>query len=103
MALLEVKNVSSGYGTRTVLENLFFEIVSGESVLLVGSNGSGKSTLLRTIYGLADLTPSLGGTGRIFFSGEETTRLKPFQLLSKGLLFIPQTNKGFDNLTVEEN
>jgi len=103
MTLLELRNVTSGYGTRTVLEDVTFVIDPGEIILLVGPNGSGKSTLLRTIYGLTDLHQSPERMGRIYFDGEEITRFKPSQLLNRGLLFIPQTNKTFDNLTVNEN
>jgi branched-chain amino acid transport system ATP-binding protein len=103
MSLLEVKKVSSGYGSRCVLKNLSIEIGEGDIVALVGSNGSGKSTLLKTIYGLADLIPSSSQNGHINFRGEEISHFRPFELLNRGLLFIQQHNKGFDNLTVDEN
>jgi len=103
MPLLKIKNVCSGYGTRRVLEDVNVEVSAGEIILLAGPNGSGKSTLLRTIYGLTDLMPSSAGTGRIFFAGEEISQCKPFQLSNRGIVFIPQSNKTFDSLTVKEN
>lgn len=52
MALLEVKNLNSGYGDIQVLRDVSMEINEGEIVALLGSNGAGKTTLFRTIIGL---------------------------------------------------
>lgn len=51
-ALLEVKNLSVGYGTRCVIKNASFSICQGEIVGIIGCNGAGKSTILKTIRGL---------------------------------------------------
>ena len=52
MAILTVKNLSVGYDRRSVLENIDFEISSGDYFCIVGENGSGKTTLMKTILGL---------------------------------------------------
>ena len=52
MALLTCENLSLGYEGHTIVENLNFEINSGDYVCIVGENGSGKSTLMKTILGL---------------------------------------------------
>jgi ABC-type Mn2+/Zn2+ transport system ATPase subunit len=49
--LLRFENVTLGYGSRRVLENVSFTLSSGDYVAIVGSNGSGKTTLLRTLLG----------------------------------------------------
>ena len=49
---VEIKDISSAYGTRTVLEHFDLEIATGEFVAIVGRSGCGKSTLLRLIVGL---------------------------------------------------
>ena len=67
MSLLEVKNISAGYGDLKVLFNVSMEVDSGEVVSLVGSNGAGKTTLLRIICGLSPVTSGsikYNGTGR---------------------------------------
>lgn len=50
--LLAVKNLSSYYGDKQVLNNISFEIKQGDIVAIYGSNGSGKSTLIKIILGL---------------------------------------------------
>jgi len=96
--MLEVKNISSGYGKRQVLYNVSLNVNKGEVVLLTGGNGSGKSTLLKCIYNLLPCW-----SGEIFFEGEKINSLKSSELLHKGVVYIPQKDFCFENLTVEEN
>lgn len=108
MALLEVKNINAGYGKKQVLSDVSFEVERGDIVLLIGSNGSGKSTLLKAIYGLLPLWKraqenSTCENGSIHFNGEDISDLSASRLLKKGLLYIPQQNNLFADLTVKEN
>ena len=60
--LLELENVSSGYGGTPVLRGVTLEVARGEAVALIGANGAGKSTLLKTIMGMVRLTaPATSG------------------------------------------
>ena len=52
MALLEVENVSAGYGEIQVLHGISFSVQDCEMVSIVGSNGAGKTTTLKTVSGL---------------------------------------------------
>ena len=52
MAQLECKNLTLGYGTKTVIENLSFSVNKGDYLCIVGENGSGKTTLMKTILHL---------------------------------------------------
>lgn len=97
--MLQVKNISTGYGKKQVLFDISFEVKPGEIVLLAGSNGSGKSTLLKAIYGLLPQW----NNGEIIFNGENITGKPTAELLKKGLLYIPQKNNLFEDLTVKEN
>lgn len=99
--MLQVRNLSTGYGNKQVLFEVTIEVMAGEIVLLIGSNGSGKSTVLKAIYGL--LPRFAGGTGEIFVDGENVTRCATAQLIRKGLVYVPQKNNCFDNLSVKEN
>ena len=52
MAQLECKNLTLGYGSKTVIENLSFSVNKGDYLCIVGENGSGKTTLMKTILRL---------------------------------------------------
>ena len=102
MSILKVNNLSTGYGKKQVLFDVSLDIQEGETVLLVGSNGSGKSTLLKTIYGLIGMW---GGT--IEYSNEllqsKENRTPTHKLIQKGIMYIPQKDALFEDMTVEEN
>ena len=51
MSVLNVENVSHGFGARTILEDASFRLLKGEHVGLIGANGEGKSTFLNIITG----------------------------------------------------
>ena len=96
--MLEIKNISSGYGKKQILYDVSLQINKGEVVLLTGGNGSGKTTLLKCIYNLLPLW-----SGEIWFEGKRIDGLKPSELIKKGIVYIPQKDFCFENLTVEEN
>jgi len=99
MTILKVENLSTGYGKKQVLYNVSFEVNKGDIVLVAGSNGSGKSTLLKAIYGMLPQWED----GKVTFDGEDITGNPTASLLKKGLLYIPQKNNLFEDLTVKEN
>jgi len=96
--LLELKKITAGYGRQTVLYNIGLHVAPGEIVCLIGPNGAGKSTVLRAVAG--QITPS---AGEILFNGADLTRLGVAEKGRKGLIFIPQGENIFPNLTVFEN
>jgi branched-chain amino acid transport system ATP-binding protein len=96
--MLKVYHISAGYGKKQVLFDVSLEVKPGEVVLLTGGNGSGKSTLLKCIYNLLPCW-----SGEIFFEGEKINGLKSSDLIKKEIVFIPQKDFYFENLTVDEN
>ncbi len=98
MALLEIKNLSAGYGDFEVLKNISLEVSAGEIVALIGPNGAGKTTVLKSIVGLTRKT-----TGEIIFKEKNITVLPPHALLEEGIGFVPQGRLVFPSLTVGEN
>lgn len=87
MSLLEVKNLSSGYGGRRVLEDVSFSIGKGNLVSLLGPNGCGKTTLLKTLLGLL---PATGG--EIRFEGRPVSSYERRDL-ARRVAYVPQIHK----------
>ncbi len=96
--MLSVENVVSGYGETTVVNEVSINVAPGQIVVIIGPNGCGKSTLLKTIFGLVK-----PGSGKISLNGEDITGIKPFELVRKGMGFVPQTENVFATLSVMEN
>ena len=96
--MLSAENIFSGYGETPVVQDVSVSAASGEIVVIIGPNGCGKSTLLKTIFGL--IKPV---SGKIFFNNEDITGSKPFELVGKGMGFVPQTENVFPGLSVMEN
>jgi ABC-type branched-subunit amino acid transport system ATPase component len=96
--LLELSHVTAGYGPLTVLQDVGLCVSRGEIVCLIGPNGAGKSTALKAVAG--QIKPA---AGKVLFNGEDTTRIGVAEKGRKGLIFIPQGDNIFPNLTVLEN
>ena len=96
--MLKINNISSGYGKKQVLFDVSMTVEAGEVVLLTGGNGSGKTTLLKCIYNLLPLL-----SGNIEFENQNTIKNKPPDLIHNGIVYIPQKDFYFENLTVLEN
>ena len=52
MSLITIQNITVGYGSKILTEDLSFEVESGDYICIIGDNGSGKSTFVRTLLGL---------------------------------------------------
>jgi branched-chain amino acid transport system ATP-binding protein len=98
MALLEVKDIHTYYGHIHALKGISLNVEEGEIVTLIGANGAGKSTTLKTISG--SLHPRVGS---IRLNGETINGLKPHQIVSKGIVQVPEGRRVFARLTVIEN
>ena len=96
--LLKIENIETYYGNVAALNGVSFEVGEGQIVTLLGSNGAGKSTTLRTVSGL--INPSVG---RIFFCGEDITKMPPHEIVKRGLIHLPEGRNIFKDLTVTEN
>jgi branched-chain amino acid transport system ATP-binding protein len=96
--MLELENVTAGYGSITALHGISLRVEQGAIVTLVGANGAGKSTTLRAISGLVPVR-----AGRVLFEGKECTNQRPHQIVAAGLAHVPEGRMIFSNLTVMEN
>jgi branched-chain amino acid transport system ATP-binding protein len=99
MALLEVEDITAGYGGGPdILTGLSLQIERERSYCIIGPNGAGKSTLLRVICGL--LSPR---RGKVSFKGASLARLRTDEILRRGICFVPQDRSLFPDMTVKEN
>jgi ABC-type branched-subunit amino acid transport system ATPase component len=96
--LLRAEGLTAGYGKMAILHDVTFEVRQGEMVSVIGPNGAGKSTSFKTIVGF--LRPS---SGRVLFDGQDITGLRPDQVLTRGLAYVPQGRVVFPQMTVLEN
>ena len=97
-SLLELDDITAGYGEGAVLHGLSLSVEAGTIVGLMGRNGVGKSTLLKTIMGVLKMR-----SGRIRISGRDITGAEPFQVAAAGIGYVPQGREIFQDFTTEEN
>jgi branched-chain amino acid transport system ATP-binding protein len=97
--ILSVNITEAGYGKRIVLNDIHFDINEGELITITGGNGSGKSTLFKSIYGII----KVGEGSQIIYDNIDITNIPSYKLLPIGIMYLPQKNFTFDNMTVEEN
>ena len=96
--MLELTNVTAGYGSITALHGVTLRVEKGSIVTLVGANGAGKSTTLRAISGLVKVRE-----GSVQYAGEALTNLPPHEIVARGVAHVPEGRMIFSNLTVMEN
>jgi branched-chain amino acid transport system ATP-binding protein len=96
--MLELRQVSAGYGRLPVLFDLDLTIAEGEMVGLVGQNGAGKSTTLNTILGTVR-----SRAGDIVFGGQRITHLSPHARVDAGITLSLEGRRIFKSLTVRDN
>ena len=96
--LLRADTLTAGYGKMPILHGVTLEVRHGEMVSVIGPNGAGKSTAFKTIVGFLHPT-----SGRVVFDGQDITGLRPDQVLTRGLAYVPQGRIVFPQMTVLEN
>ncbi|USK72033.1 ABC transporter ATP-binding protein [Peribacillus asahii] len=97
-SLLSLKNVETYIDQYHILQDISFEVPTGEVTVLLGRNGAGKTTTLRTIMGLNPPTK-----GEVAFKGAIMNGLPPHDIANRGIGYVPEDQGIFGELTVEEN
>ena len=96
--MLSVNNLSVGYKGLLAIQDVSFEVKSGEVVSLIGSNGAGKTTLLKAILGL--LRPE---KGEIRLNDQVISGLPAYEVVKKKIALVPEGRRLFSRLSVRDN
>ena len=96
--LLQLANLTAGYGQARVLTGIDLDVRSGEAVAILGTNGAGKTTLANAISGMVRATD-----GSIHFDGRNVTNMPSHVRVRHGIAHCMEGRRIFSTLTVEEN
>src|SRR5262245_61571452 len=97
-AALQVEGLASGYATSEVINDVSFTLAKSEVLAIVGRNGMGKTSLLKTVLGFL---PAWRGTIRI--TGQDVTRMPPHLKRRLGVVYVPQEQALFQDLSIRYN
>lgn len=97
-ALLTLSGVHTYIGRYHILQGVDFEVLEGQTTMLLGRNGAGKTTTLRTIMGLWQAK-----SGTISLAGTRIEQLATPDIASAGVGYVPESMAVFSDLTVKEN
>jgi len=96
--MLSFNHVSVGYGQLHVLTDIHLTIEKEKIISIIGANGAGKTTLLKTTSGLIRAK-----SGTISFDGQDIHHKAPHEIVTFGIILVPEGRKLFAPLTVEDN
>jgi branched-chain amino acid transport system ATP-binding protein len=96
--MLQLENVTAGYGEAVVLNQVSFSLAAGETLALLGRNGTGKTTLINTLAGT-----TRQHAGSITLNGVALHTLASHARAAAGVGWVPQERNIFKSLTVLEN
>ncbi|MCA9899064.1 MAG: ABC transporter ATP-binding protein [Ardenticatenaceae bacterium] len=98
MALLEIRDITSGYGEVQILWGTSIALEEGKLTSLVGANGAGKTTTMRTVMG--QIKP---WAGSVWFNGQDISNLSAHAKAEMGVVLVPEGRQLFTDMSVEEN
>ncbi|MHA1971715.1 MAG: ABC transporter ATP-binding protein [Candidatus Hodarchaeales archaeon] len=98
MSLLKLENVHVYIGSFYILRGITLDIEEGKTTVLLGRNGAGKTTCMRAVLGL---NPAREGS--ITFKGEDITHAPTYEIVQKGVGYVPDSRRIIKTLTVKEN
>lgn len=98
MPVLELRGVTAGFGSNTVLHGVDLAVRPGEICGIFGLNGAGKSVTMKVIAGIVEAR-----SGSIALQGEDITHLDPEDRVGRGMAHVPQGRQVFPRLTVDQN
>jgi branched-chain amino acid transport system ATP-binding protein len=96
--VLEVDDLTVGYGRIEAVHGVSFRAERGSLVTLVGANGAGKTSILSAVAGL--IRPR---KGTVRLGGRDITRMPAHRLVAEGLVLVPEGREILGTMTVAEN
>jgi len=96
--VLSITDLEAGYAMLPVLFGVSLDVKQGEIVAVLGSNGVGKSTLINHVSGIYKVK-----AGSVRFEGSEISGVSSSEIVSRGLVQVPEGRRVFPNLSVHEN
>ncbi len=96
--MLSIRDLVTSYGNIEALRGISLDAAEGEVTCLLGPNGAGKTTTLFTIAGI--LTAK---SGAVVLNGEDMTRLRAAEVVSRGIALVPENRLVFPRMDVEDN
>jgi branched-chain amino acid transport system ATP-binding protein len=98
MPALITENITAGYGRTPIINDISLSADVGTITAIIGPNGAGKSTYAKTLVGILRAV-----TGRIVVNDLDITKMPGHLIPRNGLVYVPQNENVFTNLTVREN
>ncbi len=96
--MLEIENITVHYGKSIAIQDVSLEVDEVSVVSIIGANGAGKSTILRALSGLVPLT-----SGEIRFAGSQINGKSATEIVTLGIVHIPEGRHLFPYLSVLSN
>jgi branched-chain amino acid transport system ATP-binding protein len=96
--MLEIKGITARYTGEPVVNEVSLRVAPGKVATVIGSNGAGKTTTLRAIVGAVAHV-----TGEVWVEGQKVSRVKPREMLRRGVALVPEGRGIFSGLSVLEN
>ncbi len=96
--MLELNNLTAGYGSFQALFSVNLEVKEGEAIAVIGPNGAGKTTLLRTISGMLPVQ-----SGNLSMEGTSLKDVPPYRIIDLGIAHVPENRRLFTSMSIEDN
>ena len=96
--MLELNNLTAGYGSFQALFSVNLEVKVGEAIAVIGPNGAGKTTLLRTISGMLPVQ-----SGNLSMEGTSLKDVPPYRIIDLGIAHVPENRRLFPSMSIEDN
>ncbi len=97
-ALFRAEDLAINFGGIRAVDGVTFEVEAGQVFTIIGPNGAGKTTIFNLVSRIYDSTQ-----GRLFFRGEDITRVPPHEIARRGIARTFQNIELFEHATVLQN